>query len=470
MADVPHWKTQPRLGGKWATTKKVAAVATAASSSAGTPESLSPMSTLSLLLSSLPSRPFDSPQNAQRAELRDNEMDSMPGSMPDAPLFGDTSPRAISPRDFLVYPKAESEPDSDFESAQDVKPVPSAIKFEPQDVKPLHIDLTYLGAPAPPTMLLRPASPNRLRLNRVPSVNSLTKPKSVVSLSSTVALPAPAFSTSFVPKPPSAPKLSAPQPSTKKKKKVSMSNSTMLRFRGDGKDGEDAQDFLHYFRREMRIGEVTDDHEKIKHMQDYIASGSRANRWYKANTVTTPASWQAFETAFTAEWPEIEESKCTPQEIQRKLLTVRIRETELGEKTNVSGKELWTHVAWAEKVLALAKEADMAKSDTYIWPVRKKLPDILKDKIPSTCADWAAFTTAVKNVDIDYLRDKVAKFRRENARIEDLNRRMATLEVRRPAAVSGRSAPTGGGNAANPGNSYNRPTATPMTARPPFTP
>ena len=57
---------------------------------------------------------------------------------------------------------------------------------------------------------------------------------------------------------------------------------------------------------------------------------------------------------------------------------------EMGEKVNSGGIEVWTHEAWADKMVALVGEAKLSAKTMHIWQVRDKLPEATKEvvKVP----------------------------------------------------------------------------------------
>jgi len=152
-------------------------------------------------------------------------------------------------------------------------------------------------------------------------------------------------------------------------------------FHGDGREGENPQNFLRAFRREMRSLATTNDKDIAQAFIDYLGAGSQADLWFEDLAQATQESWVQLETAFVARWPRITQAKRSEQEIERELLSTLLNEKELGEKVKIGGVDVWSHVAWADKVTILVNEANIASKTTHIWQVRDKLPDAIKDVV-----------------------------------------------------------------------------------------
>ena len=119
-------------------------------------------------------------------------------------------------------------------------------------------------------------------------------------------------------------------------------------FYGDGREGENPQNFLHAFRREMHSLATTNDKDIAQAFVDYLGASSQADLWFDDLTQATQESWAWLETAFVARWPRITQAKRSEQEIERELLSTLFNEKELGKKVKIRGVDVWSHVAWAD--------------------------------------------------------------------------------------------------------------------------
>ena len=208
-------------------------------------------------------------------------------------------------------------------------------------------------------------------------------------------------------------------------------------FHGDGREGENPQNFLRAFRREMRSLATTDDEQIAKAFIDYLGASSPADLWFEALEQATQGSWILLEAAFVIRWPRITQAKRSEQEVERELLSTILEEKELGEKVKIAGVDVWSHVAWADKVAILINEANLASKTTHIWQVRDKLPDTIKDTVKSTHADWNAFLQAVRDVDLQHIRDAVAKRKKEEDIRRALENRIRILETVQQSPTAG---------------------------------
>jgi len=82
----------------------------------------------------------------------------------------------------------------------------------------------------------------------------------------------------------------------------------------------------------------------------------------------------------------------------------------------------------AKKLLELAKRARIDAGTANIVFVRDKLPDVLKDKVGESHANWNAFCMAIETVDRTYIRDGVRKHREQEAKIESLSTQLNRVE------------------------------------------
>jgi len=179
-----------------------------------------------------------------------------------------------------------------------------------------------------------------------------------------------------------------------------MPNNTTEVFYGDSREGENPQNFLRAFHREMRALATTNNEAIAKAFVDYLGAGSIADKWFEDLPQDTQDSWTEIQMEFVKRWPRVKQATRSEQELERELLMTVLGEKELGEKVNSGGIEVWTHVAWADKMVALVGEANLSAKTTHIWQVRDKLPEAIKEVVKSTHADWTVFLQAVCDVEL----------------------------------------------------------------------
>ncbi|KAJ7159801.1 hypothetical protein C8R43DRAFT_1124170 [Mycena crocata] len=172
------------------------------------------------------------------------------------------------------------------------------------------------------------------------------------------------------------------------------------------------------------------DVRKIGAMRNYLVEDSPAERWYdklKADG-TMPAVWDAMETAFLLRFPGPVRAERTGQEWEREMAGMRISLAELGTTVKVGGADVFAHVHFASRLLEVATLAGIETTASGIWQSRDALPEVLREKVPSTQASWTTYTNAIKSVDRAHIREGVAKARKA----QDLERTVSDLKARSP--------------------------------------
>ncbi|KAJ6461519.1 hypothetical protein C8R47DRAFT_1159533 [Mycena vitilis] len=103
---------------------------------------------------------------------------------------------------------------------------------------------------------------------------------------------------------------------------------------------------------------------------------------------------------------------------------------ELDTTVDVGGRDVYTHVAFATRLLEIAQLAEIAATASGIWQSRDALPEVLRDRVPATHTNWKAYTDAIKAVDRVGLRESVVKARKR----QELERTVADLRRGAPSA------------------------------------
>ena len=101
----------------------------------------------------------------------------------------------------------------------------------------------------------------------------------------------------------------------------------------------------------------------------------------------------------------------------------------LGKKETVGGKEVHAHIAWADDMEDIVRGAQLETTTNYISHVRKELPKLLREKVGTGHTDWTAFLQAVRDVDLDHIRDGVDAWKKEEeAKKKEKDARRKELE------------------------------------------
>ena len=176
------------------------------------------------------------------------------------------------------------------------------------------------------------------------------------------------------------------------------------------KDDKNPEDFMRAFYR--RMGDKTDDSKKSQ-FPYYLQADSVADEWYADLVDDDKKTWTAIETAFRKRWPRKQQAKKTDDEYEDEILGRKLKTEDLGKKEKVAGREVYTHIAWADKMATTIKGAKLEKATTHVRQVRKELPTILREKVGMGHADWDAFLKAVRDMDIDHIWDSMELLNKE---------------------------------------------------------
>ncbi|TFY76463.1 hypothetical protein EWM64_g7551 [Hericium alpestre] len=212
-------------------------------------------------------------------------------------------------------------------------------------------------------------------------------------------------------------------------------------FRGDVRDTTSPLTFLRLFRHKMMFsGTANTGDAWVKLFRDWIDSDSPAETWYAGLLSQHLADWTAFELEFLTHWQPVRAATKSASDWQREMLAYRLKEEELGQQETMGNREVYSHVRWAAHILDLAGRAGIAASPHLIFLVRDQLPDIVKEFVAETHANWSAFCTTVSDLNVNTLRDRLEAKRGRAAEIallqEQVERLQAQISTRAIANLS----------------------------------
>lgn len=195
-------------------------------------------------------------------------------------------------------------------------------------------------------------------------------------------------------------------------------------FHGD-KEDENPEDFLRSFFR--RMGTASDEVRK-RQFKYFLQADSVADEWYDELQQTEKKDWNAIEDAFNKRWPRKKAAKKTTEEYEEEITGSRLKMEDLGKKEKTAGREVYSHIVWADKMATIVKGAKIETTTTYIGHVRKELPKLLREKVGAGHTDWTAFLQAIRDIDIDHIRDGVDIWKKEQEEQLALKKRVQQLE------------------------------------------
>jgi hypothetical protein len=168
----------------------------------------------------------------------------------------------------------------------------------------------------------------------------------------------------------------------------------------------------------------TTDEKKIECFRNNLDYGGTADLWLDDLPAADTATWAMLVAAFHIEWPKMAAVKPSKAERIRALKEWKLKLEELGKKTEtLGGKEVWTHVKWADGIVAKAKDAEDG-GGLLLQDIVDGLPTPVRDLIrhqPHTT--YKELADAVRAVDVVELRDGVSKYTKdeETARLARVN-------------------------------------------------
>ena len=147
------------------------------------------------------------------------------------------------------------------------------------------------------------------------------------------------------------------------------------------------------------MGDKSDDFKKSQFPYYFQADGV-ADEWFTDLIDYNKKTWKDIEAAFMARWPRKKQVKKTDDEYEDEIMGRKLKDEDLGKKEKIAGREVYTHIAWADK---MAQSVKWEKTTNQLRQVRKDLPTILREKIGTGHIDWNAFLEAVRDVDVEYI-------------------------------------------------------------------
>lgn len=203
-----------------------------------------------------------------------------------------------------------------------------------------------------------------------------------------------------------------------------MASEHVAPFHGD-KEDENPEDFLRSFFR--RMGTAPPDTKKLQ-FPNFLQADSVADEWFEELDAGEKKDWDSIETEFRKRWPRKKAAKKTKEEYEEEITSLQIKMEEIGKKEKVAGREVYSHIAWADKMLTAVKGAKLEDTTTYIGAVRKELPKLLREKVGAGHTSWTTFLQAIRDIEMDYIRDGVEAWKKEQSEQDTIKKRIQFLE------------------------------------------
>ena len=78
-----------------------------------------------------------------------------------------------------------------------------------------------------------------------------------------------------------------------------------------------------------------------------------ANEWYDDLTGLEKKDWDSIGDSFCKRWPRKKAVKKTTEEYEEEITGLRLKMEDLGKKEKTGGREVYSHIAWADKMATI---------------------------------------------------------------------------------------------------------------------
>jgi hypothetical protein len=133
-----------------------------------------------------------------------------------------------------------------------------------------------------------------------------------------------------------------------------------------GNDNENPQNFLREVERYIQLTRITNEATKVILFSTFISAGSQADIWWGGLTAQQTALWAAIKAVFETQWPAIVVAAKSTLDYQKELLTLRLKEDDVGERITVVGISTWSHLHYHGCLQKLVQDAGVANAPVII--------------------------------------------------------------------------------------------------------
>ncbi|KAG6824422.1 hypothetical protein H0H92_006929, partial [Tricholoma furcatifolium] len=202
-------------------------------------------------------------------------------------------------------------------------------------------------------------------------------------------------------------------------------------FHGD-RDDESPRDFINSIKKFFMFGRGREesDVDKIAYFSFSLKDGGAAAAWFANLEPDRKQRWADLLAAFDERWPGTQAAEKTQSEKQDELMETKLSEEDLGKKVTVKGVEVYSHVAWADKVERAAK-AIPDTNNLLVKSTRLNMPPTLRALVPASKSTWKAFCDAVRAVDIADMKE-MKEEKQRTKKLEDEIRDLKAKAVTPP--------------------------------------
>ncbi|KAF8231213.1 hypothetical protein L208DRAFT_1378222 [Tricholoma matsutake] len=214
-----------------------------------------------------------------------------------------------------------------------------------------------------------------------------------------------------------------PIPMQHKHSKMANTMQDILMFHGDeDQDKDEPQTWLRKL--ECACGRGATGETLMWTFEKSLEPRGWGEEWFDGLTQAEKVTWKDIMTAFKKEWPIEKKLELTREEKLWKLLDIKLKKEDLGEKVGEEGKKRWSHVEWVDKVRKAART--VGDTQGFLIPqVLDSLPKLICHLLPGQGIEdnWDKFMEAVKRIPLRKIEEAVED-KKQN---EEVNNTVAHL-------------------------------------------
>ena len=161
--------------------------------------------------------------------------------------------------------------------------------------------------------------------------------------------------------------------------------------------------FLQNAEQQMVLSGIETAAARARFLQLCLEVDSPADMWFQTLNVVVQMDWDQLGPMFVRRWAQRAAPATTGMEKTEQLLNHRIKSEDVGKQVPFLGGTEYTHVVWAEEMIALAQELSLESWTEYLYQVINTLPNAIRDNIKGTTVNWTEFTDSVRAINTENL-------------------------------------------------------------------
>jgi hypothetical protein len=213
-----------------------------------------------------------------------------------------------------------------------------------------------------------------------------------------------------------------------------------------GWPNQDPEAFIRNVECQMIISSITTPTEKARYLMLCLEVKSPVDKWFKGLDAVVKTNWARLEPEFEQKWTTHQAPQRSDLEKTEDLLNHRLKPEEVGEQVPFWGTTEYTHIVWAEEMMALVQAHELETRHEYVYQAMSNLPKAVKDNMEGKVTDWTTFIAAVKAIKIEKLKaqaktekDQAERDRATKTEIDQLRAQVEKLTLASATRQAGQS-------------------------------